>query len=93
MNLNLIASFSLPAVAFVGLWFLNNKNRIGWGINAGAQIFWLLFGLASGQYGFAFSAIPFFFINVRGWRRWKPSTPGHCDSCHQKLPEMKEATS
>jgi hypothetical protein len=92
-HLNLFASFGLPAIACVALWLLNGKKRSGWLLNAGAQILWLTFGLISGQYGFAFSAPVFFLINLRGWIKWKPSQPGHCDSCHQKLPETKEATS
>lgn len=93
MNLNLVASFALPTIAFAGLWLLNHKNRLGWAINAGAQILWLAFGLASGQYGFAVSAVFFFYVNTRGWLHWKPAQPGHCSTCHQKLPEIKEIAS
>ena len=86
--ISLIASFLLPAIAFVGLWLLNNKNRTGWALNAGAQILWFSFGIYSHQYGFSVSAPLFFLINLRGWLKWRPATPGHCNHCHQPLPEM-----
>lgn len=88
--IQVIASFLLPAVAFLGVWLQGNKSRTGWLVNGGAQIFWFCFGLFTHQWGFAFSAPVFFLLNVRGWIKWRPSQPGHCDTCHQRLP--KEVT-
>lgn len=88
LTVPVVASFLLPAIAFVGLWLLNNKDRTGWAVNGGAQILWLSFGLYTHQYGFAVSAPLFFFINLRGWIKWQATEPGCCHACKQPLPEM-----
>lgn len=82
----LIASFLMPACAVMGMWLQANRNRFGWMVNASAQILWFSFGLYTHQYGFAFSAPLFFVLNLRGWIKWRPSDPGHCDLCRQKIP-------
>lgn len=82
--MNALWSFVLPTIACIGLWLQSSKNRLGWAINASAQILWATYGLVSDQIGYTLFAVIFFTINVRGFANWKPTADCTCTCVDHK---------
>lgn len=65
-------SWLLAAFGLAGLWLAGNKKRGGWAVCAASQLLWLVYALATEQYGFIATALCYGFLYVRNWMAWKP---------------------
>jgi hypothetical protein len=63
-------SWLLMLVGVTGLWAAGSKKSWGWALGIFAQVLWILYALASKQYGFLFSAIAYGTVYVRNYRIW-----------------------
>lgn len=63
-------SFLLTAIGVFGLYIASRKLWWGWAVNLGAQGLWIAYALATGQYGFVFSAFAYGAVYARGARAW-----------------------
>lgn len=63
-------SYALTAVGIMGLWQSGSKNKFGWLIGAYAQVLWIIFAIATEQYGFIVSAFVYGYVYVRNYTKW-----------------------
>lgn len=71
-------SWSLTALGLVGLWLAGSKRRVGWVFGIAVQPVWIVFAIATHQYGFVLSAAMYGLVYARNWWRWhaeQRSTP------------------
>jgi hypothetical protein len=68
-------SWALGAGAVTSAWLVGSGRRVGWAVALVLQCGWLTYGVASGQLGFAASALVFGAVNVRNLRRWRHGPP------------------
>lgn len=63
----------LPLLA--GNVLLARRNRWGWALTALGDVAFMVYGIATGQWGFVLDVV-FLVIRIDGWRRWRKSTSG-----------------
>jgi hypothetical protein len=64
-------SWLLTAVGAVGLWSAGSRRSWGWGVGIGAQLLWILYALATEQYGFIVSAAVYGMVYTRNLLTWR----------------------
>lgn len=64
-------SYLLTAVGLVGLYAAGSKRSWGWLVGLFAQILWIAYALATGQYGFLISACAYGFVYARNFTAWQ----------------------
>lgn len=65
-------SWILAAVGIFGIYLAGKKHKAGWAVGLGAQVLWIVFAIATQQWGFIASALAYGFIygkNYLAWRR------------------------
>lgn len=63
-------SVALAAIGIAGLWLAGSNNRAGWAIGLSAQVLWVVYAIATGQWGFILSAVAYGLVYGRNWVRW-----------------------
>lgn len=58
------------AVGVLGLWLAGSNNKIGWMIGLFAQTLWIVYAVASEQYGFIISALVYGIVYLRNFKKW-----------------------
>lgn len=48
-----------------------NKSKWGWIIGGSLQILWIIYAMATAQYGFIFSALAYAMVNIRNLIKWR----------------------
>lgn len=61
----MIWSFVLAIVGIIGLWIAGSNRWYGWGVGLAAQVLWVVYGIATEQYGFLLSAFGYGFVYTR----------------------------
>lgn len=64
-------SLILAAVGILGLVIAGRKNAWGWFIGLSAQVLWIIYALATVQYGFILSALAYGFVYAQNFVRWR----------------------
>lgn len=64
-------SWLLAAIGLTGLWLAGSKRSAGWAVGVGVQVLWIVYALATRQYGFIASALGYGAVNGRNWLRWR----------------------
>lgn len=64
-------SWLLTGVGVTGLYFAGRKNKVGWAIGFAAQSLWILYAVATRQWGFIVSAGAYGSVYARNWLRWR----------------------
>lgn len=67
----MIWSLTLAAVGILGIWLAGKKNLWGWAIGFGAQLLWIVYAIATTQYGFILSAVAYGAVYANNWRKWR----------------------
>ena len=67
----LLWSIALAALGIAGIWLAGNRSSLGWALGLAAQLLWIVFAIATHQYGFILSAVAYGFVYGRNLRRWK----------------------
>lgn len=67
-------SWSLAAIGVTGLYLAGNRRVLGWVIGFAVQGLWIVYAVATRQWGFIASAIAFGCVNARNWVRWQRNT-------------------
>lgn len=70
MTANLAWSIALAAVGILGIWLAGRRNLWGWAIGVGAQLLWIVYAIATQQWGFIASALAYGWVYGLNWRRW-----------------------
>lgn len=65
-------SWGLAVTALAVYWAVGNRWRWAWLAGIAQEAGWIVYGLRSGQPGFAVTAVLFAAVYARNWRRWKP---------------------
>ena len=66
----MIWSFVLAAVGIAGIYLAGKKSKWGWGLGLGAQVLWLIFALATAQYGFILTAVAYGAVYGKNLYQW-----------------------
>jgi hypothetical protein len=68
---NAVWSIVTAAVSVAGVWLAGHNPRWGWQWGLGAQVVWLVAGLATGRPGDVILSVVFTVIYLRNLRRWR----------------------
>lgn len=63
-------SYALAAVGILGIWLAGRRNLWGWAVGVAAQALWIVYGIATHQYGFIISALAYAAVYGRNWWKW-----------------------
>lgn len=67
-----ILSWLLSAIGISGYYLLaEKKNKWGWAVGVLYNALWILYAIATQQYGFIIVCIFFIIVNARGFYNWK----------------------
>lgn len=64
-------SVALTATSLVTSLLIGNKLKIGWILGVAMQVLWLVYAVATRQWGFVASALAFGFMNTRNYLKWR----------------------
>ena len=64
-------SYGLAAIGILGIYLAGRRNLWGWAIGVGAQGLWIVYAVATGQFGFIVSAIAYSVVYGRNWWKWR----------------------
>ena len=71
MIAGLIWSVALAAIGILGLLLAGRKKSVGWGIGLSAQLLWIIYAIATAQYGFILSALAYGFVYGKNYLAWR----------------------
>lgn len=80
-------SYTLAAVGILGIWLAGRRNLWGWAVGCGAQVLWIVYALATEQYGFIVSALAYGAVYGRNWWLWYAENR---DARRERAPLMTE---
>lgn len=63
-------SYSLAAIGILGIYLAGRRNLWGWAIGVAAQALWIVYALATDQFGFIVSAVAYAVVYGRNWAKW-----------------------
>jgi hypothetical protein len=63
-------SVALTVIGVTGLYLVTRKLWVGFVVGLGVQVLWIVYAVATGQWGFIGSALAYGFVNWLGLRRW-----------------------
>lgn len=69
--MTIIWSLALAAIGILGIYLAGKKNAWGWFIGLGAQALWIVYAIATQQWGFIASALAYGFIYGKNWLAWR----------------------
>jgi len=64
-------SWVLAAIGVSGIFFVGQKTIWGWLILLANECLWIIYAIATEQYGFIFSAIAYAVVYIRSYLHWK----------------------
>jgi hypothetical protein len=64
-------SWVLAAIGVSGIFFVGQKTIWGWLILLANECLWMIYAIATQQYGFIFSAVAYAVVYVRSYLHWK----------------------
>lgn len=64
-------SIGLAAIGILGIYLAGKKNSLGWLIGLSAQVLWVVYAVATQQWGFIASALAYGFIYAKNWLAWR----------------------
>ncbi len=67
----MIWSFALMAIGVLGIYLAGKKNKYGWAVGAFAQILWIIYAIATSQYGFIISALVYGWMYIKNFISWR----------------------
>jgi hypothetical protein len=66
-----IWSFVLAGIGILGIYLAGSKNKLGWALGVLAQVLWIMFAIATNQYGFILSAVAYGYVYARNYWKWR----------------------
>jgi hypothetical protein len=65
------ASWVLAIIGVSGIYFVGRKSFFGWYILLFNETLWMVYAVATKQYGFIFSALAYGIVYIQSHRHWK----------------------
>ncbi len=65
------ASWVLAVIGVSGIYFVGRKSFFGWYILLFNETLWIVYAVATKQYGFIFSALAYGVVYIQSHRHWK----------------------
>lgn len=65
------------AVGVAGLYFAGKRKSWGWLIGVGVQPLWIIYAVATRQWGFVVSAVLYGAAHLTNYIRWKKEATAH----------------
>lgn len=64
-------SYVLTALGVAGIFLAGSRKRIGWALGLSVQPLWIIYALATDQWGFILSGVVYGGVYLRNWLRWR----------------------
>lgn len=78
--MNPIWSFALTALGLLGIYLSGKKNYWGWGLGVISQVVWIVYAVATQQWGFILSAFAYGFLYGKNFMQWRKEENGSKES-------------
>lgn len=69
--MNQLWSWALMTVGVTGHWLAGRKSPWGWAVGIGGQCLWAAYSIATRQWGFLVSVVPYGWVYITNFRRWR----------------------
>jgi hypothetical protein len=69
--MNQLWSWILAIIGVSGIYVVGNKNMFGWLVLCINECIWILYALATKQYGFIVMALAYASVYIKSFRQWK----------------------
>lgn len=64
-------SYLLAAIGVTGIFFVGKKTLWGWLVLCVNEIIWIIYALATKQYGFIIMALAYTAVYIKSYKGWK----------------------
>jgi hypothetical protein len=64
-------SWILAVIGVSGIYVVGNKNMLGWLVLCINECIWILYALATKQYGFIIMALAYASVYIKSFRQWR----------------------
>ncbi len=64
-------SWLLAVIGVSGIYVVGNKNMLGWLVLCINECIWILYALATKQYGFIVMALAYASVYIKSYRQWR----------------------
>lgn len=64
-------SYILAAIGVTGIFFVGKKTLWGWLVLCVNEVIWIMYALATKQYGFIIMALAYVSVYIKSYRGWK----------------------
>lgn len=64
-------SWLLAVIGVSGIYVVGNKNMLGWLVLCINECIWILYAIATKQYGFIVMAVAYASVYIKSYRQWK----------------------
>lgn len=71
----MIWPFVLSLFGVVGLYLAGRKLKSGWAVGLVAQVVWIVYAVATEQWGFIPASIAYGYVYARNWWAWRREEP------------------
>ena len=68
-------SYILAAIGVTGIFFVGRKNRWAWLWLIFNECLWIIYAVATNQYGFIFAAVAYTLVYIKSFLSWKKERP------------------
>ena len=63
-------SYLLAIIGISGIYLAGKNNKYGWALGIFAQLLWIIFAIATNQYGFILSALAYGYVYSLNFYKW-----------------------
>lgn len=67
----MIWPFVLSALGVLGMYLAGKKLKSGWAVGIFAQVVWIVYAIATGQWGFIPASIAYGYVYIKNWCTWR----------------------
>jgi len=68
-------SYFLAAIGVIGIFFVGRKHRWAWLWLIFNECLWIIYAVATNQYGFIFAAVAYTLVYIKSFLSWKKEKP------------------
>lgn len=69
--MNPLWGYLLASGGVFGLWLAGRKSKYGWAVGLAMQVLWIIYAIATSQWGFIISAVAYGWIYAKNFLAWR----------------------